>query len=94
MEELEQRHSKGFPEWAMISLIEHAVRSRHGLRRHRRRTSSTISSPTFSRPLISARLVANHHGLPDGSYVHAVREDPKRKGLLYAGTETGAWVFL
>jgi hypothetical protein len=31
-------------------------------------------------------------GLPDGSYVHAVREDPKRKGLLYAGTETGAWV--
>src|SRR5258705_11257929 len=31
-------------------------------------------------------------GLPDSSYVHAVREDPKRKGLLYAGTETGAWV--
>src|SRR5256885_11963624 len=31
-------------------------------------------------------------GLPDGSYVHAVREDPKRQGLLYAGTETGAWV--
>jgi hypothetical protein len=31
-------------------------------------------------------------GLPDGSYVHGVREDPKRKGLLYAGTETGAWV--
>jgi photosystem II stability/assembly factor-like uncharacterized protein len=31
-------------------------------------------------------------GLPDNSYVHAVREDPARKGLLYAGTETGAWV--
>jgi hypothetical protein len=31
-------------------------------------------------------------GLPDGSYVHAVREDPLRKGLLYAGTETGIWV--
>ena len=31
-------------------------------------------------------------GLPDGSYVHAVREDPKRKGMLYAGTETGIWV--
>ncbi len=31
-------------------------------------------------------------GLPDNSYVHAVREDPKRKGLLYAGTETGIWV--
>jgi len=23
-------------------------------------------------------------GVPEGSYVHAVREDPKRKGLLYA----------
>jgi photosystem II stability/assembly factor-like uncharacterized protein len=31
-------------------------------------------------------------GLPDNSYVHAVREDPTRKGLLYAGTETGVWV--
>ena len=30
--------------------------------------------------------------LPDGAFVHAVREDPKRKGLLYAGTETGVMV--
>jgi photosystem II stability/assembly factor-like uncharacterized protein len=30
--------------------------------------------------------------LPDGSYVHVVKEDPKRKGLLYAGTETGVFV--
>src|SRR5256712_575852 len=32
------------------------------------------------------------HGIPDGAYVHAVREDPKRKGLLYAGTELGVFV--
>jgi photosystem II stability/assembly factor-like uncharacterized protein len=31
-------------------------------------------------------------GIPDGSYVRAVREDPVRKGLLFAGTETGAYV--
>src|SRR6476660_7941845 len=31
-------------------------------------------------------------GIPAGAYVHAVREDPKRKGLLYAGTELGAFV--
>src|SRR5438552_2168728 len=31
------------------------------------------------------------HGIPDGAYVHAVREDPKRKGLLYAGTELGVF---
>ena len=31
-------------------------------------------------------------GIPDGSFVRAVREDPKRKGLLFAGTETGVFV--
>ncbi len=31
-------------------------------------------------------------GLPDHAYVHAVREDPKRKGLLFAGTEMGVFV--
>ncbi len=31
-------------------------------------------------------------GIPDFSFVKVVREDPERKGLLYAGTETGAFV--
>lgn len=31
-------------------------------------------------------------GLRAPSHVYAVREDPKRKGLLYAGTETGIFV--
>jgi photosystem II stability/assembly factor-like uncharacterized protein len=31
-------------------------------------------------------------GLPPGGYVHAVREDPERKGLLFAGTELGLFV--
>ena len=31
-------------------------------------------------------------GIPDLSFVKVVREDPKRKGLLYAGTETGPFV--
>ncbi len=31
-------------------------------------------------------------GIPAGSYVNVVREDPTRKGLLYAGTETGVFV--
>src|SRR5205823_1225630 len=32
------------------------------------------------------------NGLPDGAYTHAVREDPKKRGLLYAGTELGVFV--
>jgi photosystem II stability/assembly factor-like uncharacterized protein len=31
-------------------------------------------------------------GLPAGVYVHVVKEDPQRKGLLFAGTERGAFV--
>ncbi|HUI43991.1 MAG TPA: hypothetical protein VL523_18665 [Terriglobia bacterium] len=31
-------------------------------------------------------------GLPATGYVHVVREDPERTGLLYAGTETGVFV--
>jgi photosystem II stability/assembly factor-like uncharacterized protein len=31
-------------------------------------------------------------GIPDGAATSAIREDPKRKGLLYAGTETQVYV--
>jgi photosystem II stability/assembly factor-like uncharacterized protein len=30
-------------------------------------------------------------GIPERSFVRTVREDPKRKGLLFAGTETGVY---
>ena len=33
-------------------------------------------------------------GLPSGVYVHTVKEDPIRRGLLFAGTERGAFVSL
>ena len=32
------------------------------------------------------------NGLPAGVYVHAVKEDPRRRGLLFAGTERGVFV--
>ncbi|CAN5512403.1 hypothetical protein BH23CHL2_BH23CHL2_14800 [soil metagenome] len=31
-------------------------------------------------------------GIPDGEFTRVIREDPNRRGLLYAGTETGIWV--
>ncbi len=31
-------------------------------------------------------------GIPNGSFLRSIREDPKRKGLLCAGTETGVFV--
>lgn len=31
------------------------------------------------------------NGIPDGATINAVREDPRRKGLLFAGSETQVW---
>ncbi len=32
------------------------------------------------------------NGIPDNDFVHAVREDPLKAGLLFAGTEHGIYV--
>ena len=53
----------------------------------------TTCIPTFTRPTDYGkswtRIVT---GIPDTAFVRAVREDPKKKGLLYAGTERGVFV--
>lgn len=33
-----------------------------------------------------------NNGIPDGAFTRVIRADPVRKGLLYAGTETGIYV--
>jgi photosystem II stability/assembly factor-like uncharacterized protein len=84
---------KGLPEWAMVSLIEaspfdagtaYAAVDAHKLDNFKPYIYKTAD---FGK---SWTLLIN--GLPETSYVHAVREDPKRKGMLYAGTETGIFV--
>lgn len=37
------------------------------------------------------RLTDGANGIPDDHWVRVVREDPDRRGLLYAGTEFGMW---
>ena len=84
---------KGLPEWSMISIIEaspfdegtaYVAVDDHKLddfKPYIYKTSDYGKSWTE---------IAN--GIPEGAYVHSVREDPKRKGLLFAGTETGVYV--
>ncbi len=72
-------------------------RSRRTTRRRptspRRCTSSTTSAPTSTRRRTTARPGRrSSDGIPDGAFTRAVREDPVRRGLLYAGTETGLYV--
>jgi hypothetical protein len=87
--------SKEMPEWSMVSIVE-ASRFDPGT------AYIAVDRHKFDdfRPLIYRTrdfgktwiLAAN--GIPEGSYVRSVREDAKRKGLLFAGTETGVYFSL
>jgi photosystem II stability/assembly factor-like uncharacterized protein len=84
---------KDVPEWAMISLIEpspfDAATAYIAVDAHKLDNFKPYILKTSDFGKTWTRIT---DGLLDGSYVHAVREDPKRRGLLYAGTETGIWV--
>ena len=79
--------------WSMISILEasrydaetvYAAVDRHRLddiRPHIYRTRD--GGKTWA---------AITQGIPDGYYVNVVREDPEKRGLLYAGTERGIFV--
>ncbi len=81
---------KDLPEWSLISIVEpsrhdpgtaYIAVDRHKLDDFR---AYIYRTRDYGKTWI---LVAN--GIPNGSYVRSVREDPKRQGLLFAGTETG-----
>ena len=84
---------KALPEWSTISMIEpspHDARvayvavDRHKLDDIRPYAWKTTDSGVSWTPIAA--------GLPEGAIVHVVREDPVRRGLLYAGTEIGVFV--
>jgi len=84
---------KGLPEWSLVSLIEasphdagtaYAAVDAHKLDDLKPYIFKTTDFGTIWTKITS--------GIPDGAYTHVVREDPVRKNLLYAGTETGVYV--
>ena len=84
---------KGIPEWSMVSLIEasphdagtaYAAIDTHKL--------DDFKPYIFKTTDFGKTWTKITSGIPDGAYTHAVREDPVRKNLLYAGTETGIYV--
>ena len=40
----------------------------------------------------SWKLLTDNNGIPSNHFVRSVSEDPKKKGLIYAGTEFGAYI--
>ncbi len=81
------------PKWSLISMIElstfdpaaaYLAVDRHELDDFRPYIYRTEDFGKTWKPIVA--------GLPRNAFVRVVREDPKRKGLLYAGTETGVFV--
>src|SRR6202049_2579653 len=83
----------GLPEWSMVSLVE---ASRHdagtayvAIDRHQVDDLHPYALRTRDYGKSWVPIAA---GIAATAYVHAVREDPRRRGLLYAGTESGVYV--
>jgi photosystem II stability/assembly factor-like uncharacterized protein len=85
--------AKEFGEWSLVSIIEpspHAAGSAYvAIDRHKLDDYRPYAFKTTDYGKSWTKITS---GLPDNGYVHAVREDPKRKGLLFAGTENGIYV--
>jgi photosystem II stability/assembly factor-like uncharacterized protein len=84
---------KAMPEWGTVSMIEaspfEADTAYVAVERHK------IDDPApyiFKTNDFGKTWTSIVTGIPAGVYVHAVREDPKKKGLLYAGTEHGVFM--
>lgn len=85
----------GLADWSKICLIDashfdpgtaYAAIDRHRL--------DDASAYIYRTRDFGAHWERINRGIPEGAYVRAVREDPVRKGLLFAGTEAGIFVSL
>lgn len=82
----------GLAPWSMVSLIDasphDAATAYAAIDRHQ----MDDVQPYIYRTHDSGRTWTKiTNGIPMDAYVHAVREDPRRKGLLFAGTELGVF---
>jgi photosystem II stability/assembly factor-like uncharacterized protein len=81
------------PEWSTVDLIEGSPHDGNtaylAVDRHK---LDDFKPYIFKTTDLGKSWSARVNGIPDGAYVHAVREDPKKRGLLYAGTELGVFV--
>jgi len=84
---------KEMPEWSRISQIDpspHDAGTAYvAVDRHQFDDMRPYIYKTSDSGKTWTRLT---QGIPDATFVRAVREDPKKRGLLYAGTEQGVYV--
>jgi photosystem II stability/assembly factor-like uncharacterized protein len=85
--------SKEFGEWSLVSIIDaspHAAGAAYmAIDRHKLDDYKPYIFKTSDYGKSWTKITA---GLPENGYAHSVKEDRKRKGLLFAGTENGIYV--
>lgn len=86
---------KNLPEWSRVSIIEpsrfDAGTAYVAINRYQMEDLRPYIYRTTDYGRTWTRLV---NGIPATEFVRVVREDPARRGLLYAGTERGVWFSL
>jgi hypothetical protein len=89
---------QGMPEWGTVNMIElsahDAGRAFIAVHRYREDDFTPYIFRTDDHGESWKRLADGGNGIPDDHFVRVVREDPVRKGLLFAGTEFGVYVSL
>jgi photosystem II stability/assembly factor-like uncharacterized protein len=81
------------PEWALINIIEASPHDAGTAYMAATRYKSDDFAPYLYKTTNYGKTWTKiTNGIPDDDFTRVIREDPKRKGLLYAGTETGLYV--
>ncbi len=84
---------KDIPEWAMISIIEPSPHDAGTAYVAANRYKSDDFAPYLYKTTdYGATWTKITDGIAENAFARVVRADPDRKGLLYAGTETGLYV--
>jgi photosystem II stability/assembly factor-like uncharacterized protein len=84
---------KDLPEWGTVSLVDasptDAATAYVAVDRHRLDDLAPYIFATHDFGKTWTKIVS---GIPNGSFVRAVRQDPVNKNMLYAGTESGVFI--
>jgi photosystem II stability/assembly factor-like uncharacterized protein len=84
---------KGMPEWAMVSIVEasphHDGTAYVAVTNYKNNDHRPYLYRTRDFGRTWTEIV---DGIPSNDFTRVIREDPARKGLLYAGTERGIYV--
>ena len=84
---------KNMPEWGMVNSIDQSTHDPATAYMAVTRYKSDDFKPyLFKTNNYGKSWKIISKGIPDDAFTRVVREDPERKGLLYAGTESGMYI--